>query len=199
MRPLQGSANRLEALVGRPVSWLRQVHGRGVVTVTEASCIRGDDGDALVATSSDTALAILTADCAPVALASSEGVLAAVHVGWAGLVAGVVQTAVATMRELGATAIEAALGPCIHPECYEFGDAELDRIAGCLGPTVRAKTVSGVPALDLPAAVAAALAVSRVTLVSDSGVCTACAYDRHFSHRARAEVERQAMIVWKAS
>ena len=47
------------------------------------------------------AVAVLTADCAPLALASPEGVFAAVHAGWRGLAGGVVEAAVAAMRDLG--------------------------------------------------------------------------------------------------
>ena len=53
--------------------------------------------------------------------------MAAVHAGWAGLVAGVIGRAVEAMGVLGATRIEGALGPCIHAGCYEFGAADLER------------------------------------------------------------------------
>jgi YfiH family protein len=189
----------LRELAGRPVSWLRQVHGAGVVVVEGAVAVEGDEGDALVTTSADMALAVLTADCAPVALASPEGVVAAVHAGWAGLAAGVVDRAVDAMRRLGATTVDAALGPCIHAECYEFGPDELDRVAHVLGDGVRGVTAAGMPALDLPAAVVAAVHRAGAALVADEDVCTACTADRCFSHRARGEAERQAMLVWRAA
>src|SRR5674476_1670641 len=65
-----------------------------------------------------TALCVLTADCAAIALASAEGVCSAVHAGWRGLVAGVVEAAVTAMRDLGASDVTASLGPCIHAPCY---------------------------------------------------------------------------------
>ena len=79
------------------------------------------------------ALAILTADCASVALGSAEGVFGAVHAGWRGLLAGVVEATVAAMRARGAGDVVGALGPCIHPECYEFSDADLDAVAAAYG------------------------------------------------------------------
>ena len=198
LRPSHHAA-RLRELAGWRVSWLRQVHGAGVVVVEGAVAVEGAEGDALVTTCADMALAVLTADCAPVALASPEGVVAAVHAGWAGLAAGVVDRAVDAMRRLGATTVDAALGPCIHAECYEFGPAELDRVAHALGDGVRGVTAAGTPALDLPAAVAAAVDRAGGALVADEDVCTACAADRCFSHRARADAERQAMLVWRAA
>ena len=71
-------------------------------------------------------------------------------------------------------------------------------MAVVLGDGVRATTPDGAAALDLPAAVATGLAGAGAELVHDEGVCTACAADRHFSHRGRGEAERQAMLVWKA-
>ncbi len=180
----------------RPVSWLRQVHGDGVVVVDAPGQGRGEEGDALVTTEADVALAVFTADCAPVALASPEGVVGAAHAGWSGVVAGVIEQTVEAMRSLGATRVEAALGPCIHAECYEFGAEALEDVVAALGEPVRGATAAGAPALDLPAAVGVALRRAGAHLVHDEDVCTACAADRYFSHRARRERERQAMVVW---
>ena len=182
---------------GRPASWLRQVHGARVVVVEHPGDGRGEEADALVSTLPGVGLAVLTADCAPVALGSPEGVVGAVHAGWAGLTGGVLDAAVEAMRSLGAIRVVAALGPCIHPECYEFGAGDLERVAARLGDSVRGLSGDGAPALDLPAAVSAALGRAGAELVHDEDVCTACAADRYFSHRARREPQRQAMVVWK--
>lgn len=173
---------------------LRQVHGSRVVTVDGPGDRTGEEADAAVTTVAGARLVVLTADCAPVVMAAAEGVIAAVHAGWRGLREGVVEAAATRMRELGASRIEAALGPCIHAECYEFAD-----VAGWFDEGVRATTSSGRPALDLPAFVRAALQRADVELVHDEEVCTACAADRHYSHRARVEVERQAGIAWMPS
>jgi YfiH family protein len=188
-------AARRRAVLDRPWSWLHQVHGPRVIVVAEPGDGAGEDADAAVTTHPGAALCILTADCAPVALASAEGVIGAVHAGWRGLEADVVGATVRAMRELGATEVVAALGPCIHPGCYEFGPADLDAVAARLGDVVRGRTDAGQPALDLPAAVRAALAAAGASLVYDAAECTACS-DRSFSHRARGDVERQAMLVW---
>ena len=46
--------------------------------------------------------------------------------------------------------ITAVLGPCIHPECYEFSAADLDPIAARLGPEVAGRRPADGLALDLP-------------------------------------------------
>ncbi|MBW3558021.1 MAG: polyphenol oxidase family protein, partial [Actinobacteria bacterium] len=191
---------RQRAVVDRPWKTVRQVHGRRVLTVDDgAADLEGEEADALVTASADVALAVKTADCAPVALASAEGVVAVAHAGWRGVAEGVLAETVRTMRDLGATDIEAAVGPCIGPECYEFSTADLDAVAARLGQAVRATTGAGRPALDLPAAVRAALDGLGVRLVHEAGVCTACdgSGTRWFSHRARAETQRQATVVWR--
>ncbi len=188
------------------VHWVRQVHGSTVIVVPPGdgpvtawadrpTAMWEGEADALVSERPGDALAIVTADCASIALGSPEGVFGAVHAGWRGLVDGVVERAVAAMVDRGATGVVGALGPCIHPECYEFSAPDLDRVAARLGDSVRARTEAGSPALDLPAAVGAALDRAGAGYRASPAVCTACA-GGYFSHRARGDRGRQALIVW---
>jgi YfiH family protein len=187
---------RRRAVVDRPWSWLRQVHGDTVLVVDGPGSGAGAVADASATTNGTAALAVLTADCAPIALAAPEGVVAVVHAGWRGLVAGVIDAAARTVRDLGGSRIEAALGPCIHPGCYEFGAGDLDAVAAACGPAVRSRTTEGRPALDLPTAVRTMLTRAGVELAYDAGTCTACAGDRYFSHRARQDRGRQGVVAW---
>jgi YfiH family protein len=192
----EGAGDRRRAVVDLTWSVPHQVHGADVIVVEEPGAGRDTDADALVTARGGVAIAVLTADCAPVAFASREGVAGVAHAGWRGLEAGVLQATVDAMRRLGATEVTAVLGPCIHPECYEFGAADLERLADRLGPAVRARRPDGGAAFDVPAGVAAALAEREVTLEPGAGVCTACS-DGHWSWRARADPHRQAMVVWR--
>ena len=188
---------RRRAVVDLPWTWLRQVHGDRVVVVDEPGGGAGRSADAAVTDRSGCALAVLTADCAPVALLGSNGVVGVAHAGWRGLVAGVLERAVEVMRAAGAGDVHALLGPCIRPGCYEFGADDLAQVARRLGDGVRGTTSTGAPALDVPAAVRAALGRVGVVDVDDVGICTACS-PAHFSHRARRELGRQALVVWRA-
>ncbi len=182
------------ALGGRgsdPAEWicLRQVHGARVYPSDVAGPTAGraaPEADAAVSAESDAVLSVLTADCAPVALVA-PGVVGAVHAGWRGVLAGVLEAAVAEMRRRTDGPIAALLGPCIHPECYEFSAADLEPIAARLGPEVAGETAAGQLALDLPVAVALALSEAGVDDITDIGVCTACSPD-HFSHRRDGSV-----------
>ena len=187
---------RRRAVKDAPWTWLRQVHGDAVVTVTTPGGGAGSQADASVTREANAVLAVLTADCAPVALVSPEGVVGAVHAGWRGLAAGVLERTVEAARRAGATELRAVLGPCIHPECYEFGASDLDVVAARLGNGVRAVTAAGEPALDVPVAVAAALKDAGVTELVDVDVCTAC-NDDYFSWRAGKDLARQAMVLWR--
>lgn len=187
---------RRRSVVDLPWSVARQVHGSGVVEVAGAGQGNGEEADALVTARPGLALAVLTADCAPVAFTSPEGVIGVAHAGWRGLEAGVIGATVATMHRLGASRVRATVGPCIHPCCYEFGAEDLQRLVRRFGPTVAATDRSGQPALDVPAAVRADLAASGVTQIADVDVCTACS-SSHWSWRARSDVARQATVVWR--
>ncbi|MCC7427330.1 MAG: peptidoglycan editing factor PgeF [Alphaproteobacteria bacterium] len=108
------------ALVG-----LFQIHSPTVAVVERPWGVDGrPQADASVTRLRGVALGIVTADCAPVLLADAEaGVIGAVHAGWRGAVAGVLEATVAVMVKLGAraSAIAAAIGPCIRQPSYEVG------------------------------------------------------------------------------
>jgi YfiH family protein len=199
---LEQSAEALDTtrrkFVDLPWTQLDEVHGSTVLVVDRPGAFDGVIGDALVTELDDAVLGVWVGDCAPVALVGDTGAVGAVHAGWKGIERGVLQTTVATMRRLGCVEIEAVLGPCIHPCCYEFGAADLERLAARLGGEVVACTRAGTPALDVVAAVRAALGEVGVGL-DDRSACTGCEVDRYYSHRARRDVGRQVMAVWRTA
>jgi polyphenol oxidase len=196
---LQSRRERITGLSA--VSWLRQEHGTTVWSITEQNPkqIWGNLGDALVTNQPDHALSILTADCAPVALWTEGGFVGAVHAGWKGLEAGVIEQTVETLRsESGGSAVFGWLGPCIGAECYEFGETELRLLTNRYGPSVRSTTATGAAALDMTAGVRGALSNAGATWVGSANSCTACD-EQWFSWRARKSSGRQALFVWRDS
>ena len=107
------------------ITGLHQVHGADVVTVDQPWAPgAGPQADAMVTRHPGIALCIITADCAPVLLADpAAGVIGAVHAGWRGAVAGVLEATLHAMAALGAdpARIAAAVGPCIRQPSYEVG------------------------------------------------------------------------------
>lgn len=185
-------------VVDLPWVWVHQVHGAAVVEVADGTGV-GSDADAMVTGRPGVALAVQTADCAPVALVDARsGRIGVVHAGWRGLLAGVLDSAVASLESRCHTgAISAVVGPCICASHYAFGPRDLDRVAGVLGGEVRSETVGGEPALDLRAGIGVALRDLGVDISSISSRCTAEEPDRLYSHRTRGESGRQALVVWK--
>ncbi|HET9061583.1 MAG TPA: polyphenol oxidase family protein [Acidimicrobiales bacterium] len=179
----------------RRVTWLQQVHGADVATVRSPGDAAGATADAAVTDDASARLLVRTADCAPVGLGSPQGVAGVAHVGWKGLVAGVLQATVREMRRLGATEIEAAIGPCIHAACYEFSQSDLDLVSESVGGAVVARTSQGAPALDLVSGVRSVLERCGAPTVAVSATCTHCSL-AHWSWRARRDIGRQATVVW---
>ena len=175
--------------------WLRQVHGRAVAVVDQAP-LAPPEADAAVTTTIGLPLVVLTADCAPIALVT-DGAVGVVHAGWQGLERGVIAAAVEALRAAAGdpgAPVRAVLGPCIHAANYEFGATDLERLVARFGPTVAARTSTGTPAFDLPAAVDVALREAGVGERALSAVCTAASPD-HFSYRRDGATGRQAVVV----
>lgn len=184
-------------VVDVPWTSLTQVHGSRVVEVTAPGEHAGEPADAAFTDVTGAALSVQAADCAPIALVDDAGAVGVVHAGWKGLLDGVIAAAVGAMRARpGSGSLRAWLGACIHPECYEFSSDDLDPIADRFGPGVVGRTSMGGPALDLPAAVTAALAELDVPVDRSHASCTACDESRWFSHRARQEAGRHAVVGW---
>src|SRR5690606_30852526 len=119
LRPRLLDAVARSAVIADPTAspewtWLRQVHGSETVVALAPGDRAGVDGDAALTRASGAVLAVQTADCAPIALVATGGAIAAVHAGWRGLMAGVVDHAVTTLSSLADGPIRAWLGPCIH-------------------------------------------------------------------------------------
>ena len=102
-----------------------QIHSATVVPVDRpfAPAAR-PKADAMVSRTPGLALAVLTADCAPILFAEpAAGVIGAAHAGWRGALDGVLEATVAAMAELGAapSRIAACIGPTIGRHSYEVG------------------------------------------------------------------------------
>jgi YfiH family protein len=182
--------------------FMQQVHGGDVAVVGAEDRGRGvaahGDGvpavDALVTTAPGVALVVQVADCVPVLLADPGHAVAAVHAGRGGVVAGVVDAAVAAMAPAVPARVAAVIGPAIGGCCYEVEPELADRVAVDV-PRARATTTWGTASLDLPAAVAAQLATLGIGDVSRVGGCTRCTDRQWYSHRREPGAGRQAGVI----
>ena len=119
--PSAVAANRrqLFQMIGLPESacWLQQVHGARVVPASRQGC----EADASITGQPGEVCAVMTADCLPLLLCDLQGTrVAAVHAGWRGLAAGVIEN---TLDGFACPArdILAWMGPAIGPSAFEVG------------------------------------------------------------------------------
>lgn len=167
----------------------RQVHGARVVEADACRAQPPPEADALVSTDAGVWIGVVTADCVPILLASESGrAVAAVHAGWRGLAAGVIETAVRALRSRArGEALWAVVGPRVGPCCYEVDTPVLEALAARHGPLLQAcsrATRSGHAQLDLGALARAALEGEGVERCDElAGVCTACDAQRFHSYR----------------
>lgn len=105
---------------------LRQCHSNGVVCLDRFAPENPPaEGDALITHRSGLLLAVQVADCLPVLIVDkARRVLAALHAGWRGILAGIVPRTLEAMQSRFACDPRhclAVIGPSIGPCCYEVG------------------------------------------------------------------------------
>lgn len=150
--------------------------------------------DGLVTATPGLAIAVLTADCAPVLLADHEArVIGAAHAGWRGAVLGVIDSCIDAMEKLGArrARIAAAVGPCISQPNYEVGP-EFESNVTTKDPASQPFFVAGPRGrahFDLPGYVADRLQRLRVGRVEPLTPCTFADATQFFSYRRSRKSE----------
>jgi hypothetical protein len=170
----------------------RQVHGTRVITAAECSRAGAPEADGVVSDEPGVPIAVVTADCVPILIATTCGTtVAAVHAGWRGLAAGVVAAGVAKAREVagGSRPLLAVIGPCIGPCCYEVDAPVMEalraRFSGavdeCARPTRPGHAVVDLGHLTRFALVRAGLDPGAVARIHDA--CTRCDAERFHSYR----------------
>lgn len=181
--------------------WMTQVHGTHVVvadTVTDESI----QADAQITTTPGVVCTVQVADCLPVLVADTKARgVAAIHAGWRGLAAGVIENAVSELRQ--AIGDESAdmkvwLGPRIGFDEFETGsevkEAFLTQYPQC---TQGVKAKGDKWHIDLAAFARTALKNIGVTDVDDCGLCTVADPRRFYSFRRDgAKTGRHAALIW---
>lgn len=101
------------------IQWLEQVHGNHVEYIEKVTPLVAD---AAITQQNKIALAIMTADCLPILIASTDGTeISAIHGGWKPLANNVVRNTVLKMKTKPSNLV-AWLGPCIGPHNFEVGE-----------------------------------------------------------------------------
>lgn len=189
-----------QSITALPWSWLRQVHSDRVLVASTPGQHCGAVGDALATTSPEAVIGVQVADCGPVGLfatsveSEAPAAFGVAHAGWRGALVGVIEATARTVRALsGSDELHAVIGPHICVDCYEFGQPDLDTMATRFGADVVGQTSGGSPALDMRKVITSELRRLAIDVVASTDDCTACT-PGYWSHRARQESGRQAMV-----
>lgn len=187
------------------VQWVSQVHGTRVFHAGSA-VLPAPEADAVYARNSALALGVLTADCLPVLLCSTDGdEIAVAHAGWRGLLGGVLEAAVASFNAKPA-AISAWLGPAIGPCHFEVGDEVRAAFLAQADQAARAATAAAFTAglqpgkwlADLYALARIRLLGSGLERISGQVLCTVCNNERFYSYRKQPVTGRFATLILRA-
>jgi polyphenol oxidase len=169
-----------------------QVHSDRVLRATPG--IRGEHADGLWTDEPGLPILAMSADCLPIALAridTDKPAVAVLHVGWRGLLAGIVEAGV---RVVGGRGLAAAIGPGIGPCCYEVREEVAAPFRDRFGEDVVRER-----RLDLWTSAERALHAAGVERLDRFDRCTACEPDTFFSHRRDAgRTGRQGVIAYVA-
>jgi YfiH family protein len=167
----------------------RQIHSAATAIVREAwEPGQAPEADAIVTDRPGLAISVLTADCAPILLASPEaGVIAAVHAGWKGAKAGIIESAVEAMQSLGAQPAQtfAVIGPAISQAAYEVSpdfQAAFMTEAEANGKYF-SQAAGAKPHFNLTGYVKDRLSRSGIVNIQDIGLCTYENESIFFSYR----------------
>jgi len=170
---------------------MKQVHGDHIVEVEETNIKEAGEADGMMTKKPDAFLSVLTADCVPILLVAPQSkIVAAVHAGWRGTLAGIAGKMARQLKErhgVRTDEIEVAMGPSIGSCCYEV-KSDVTR-------PLRAKWGSlADPGIELREAKSFVdLRRLNRAILQDAGVpanqihqlgsCTSCARDDYFSYR----------------
>ena len=196
------AANRAQlqqtlALPSTPL-WLTQVHGSRAIDAANSTA--GAEADASFTIRPGVVSAVLTADCLPLLLCDKTGTaVAAVHAGWRGLVAGVIESTIAAMGE--GRELMAWLGPAIGAQCFEVG-AE---VRAAFVARDAAATEAFLPAraghwyADLYRLAEITLEKQGVRDVYGGEWCTVSSPEHFYSYRRDGVTGRMATLIWRVT
>lgn len=167
-----------------------QVHGNDLVRHRDGwrGWLRLTAVDGHITNVRGTALAVTVADCTPVFIAHPSGAIAALHAGWRGTAAQILNVGLDAMLELGCPADECQihLGPAICGACYQVGP-EVFTHMGLPKPSAPAQ-------LDVRSILADQAYRRGNRTLSVSPLCTRCHNGQFFSYRSGDEGRQLGII-----
>jgi len=185
------------ALPAEPV-WLEQVHSDQVVLLEENIPAKNVQADGSYTRVEDKICVVMTADCLPVLITNRAGTeVAAVHAGWRGLAAGIVEKAVQCFQSEAKDCL-VWLGPAIGPAAFEVGDDVRQAFMQQDAETTEAfvPTGEGKYLANIYALARQRLQLAGVTDIYGGDHCTYTEAEQFYSYRRDQETGRMASLIW---
>ena len=101
---------------------MNQSHSNKVEIVKNKNNLERIQADAMLTKSSDLALCVLTADCAPILIYEKDKkIIGCIHAGWKGAINGIIENTLNKLNEIGGNVkqLDISIGPCISQKSYE--------------------------------------------------------------------------------
>lgn len=177
--------------------WLHQIHSNHVIQASKN--LNRPEADATYTTEPKLVCVVMTADCMPVLICNHQGTkVAAVHAGWRGLAAGIIEATLKAMKISSEDAL-VWLGPAIGSHAFEVGEdvvqqfLQIDFKAQLAFQPKDNKKWLG----DLYLLAKQRLAKQGIAQVYGEGFCTFTDQQRFFSHRRDKGITgRMATLIW---
>jgi YfiH family protein len=175
--------------------WINQTHGIHAVTLERDG---NRDADAAITREPGRVVVVMTADCLPILLCNRAGSeVAAIHAGWRGLQAGVIEATIAALHS-PARNLLAWIGPGISQANFEVGDevhaAFIDRVANaqaCLSANRPGHWLC-----DLAGLAESVLRTAGIAEVARAPYCSYGDADLFYSYRREPVTGRMASLIW---
>lgn len=176
--------------------WLNQIHSNRCIVANHDTDL---NADAIITRDRNCVLAIMTADCLPILLTNkSATIIGAVHAGWKGLAAGILENTLLKMQ-CHPDELVAWVGPAIGPCHFEVG---MDVFTVFVNKDSQNKTfftphsTQGKFYANLPGLAQKILHGFGVKEVYCSNICTYQHSESLFSYRRDGVTGRMASLIW---
>ena len=215
--PLSVEQNRKrlkERLPSEP-KWLNQIHSRRIIDAADTKLQADADGSITI--QQNIVSVVMTADCLPALICNRQGsAVAALHAGWRGLLAGILEQGAEQLVKLSACRKEDVLvwlGPAIGPDYFEVGEdvrqaflaraqargqSHYESIDRCFAKYKKTPEGQNKYLADIYQLARVRLSAIGVDNVSGGHYCTYSEADKFYSYRRDGVTGRMASMIWIA-
>ncbi len=194
--PAAVAENRQRLNLPTEAIWLKQTHSTQIIDA--AHSLPGQmEADGSYTNQPHIICTVLTADCLPLLICNKQGTqVAAVHVGWRGLAAGIIEAALEKFTDNSGLLVW--LGPAIGPDNYEVGN-EVRQIFMAQNPATKtAFAAQGKKwRMNIYHLARQRLQMLGITAIYGGNHCSYRERQHFYSYRREGMTGRMASLIWR--